>query len=172
MKCVYAKVFLYAYPWMGALSEAMAQSAENKAILSYRARRSAEEDAFSVVAEYAMQRAVDELNRELNEIVSSLGEEEKFLLGYKYFHGWCGKTCRTLPYSERTYFRKQEVLIGKIAEMLAHRGWTDERFAAEFGTFSPFMKILRALKDGRELAVWEKRKQSGTVFQNSARSGS
>ncbi len=172
MKSVYAKVFLYAYPWLGALSEAMGQSAENKALLSYRMLRTAEEDALSVVTEYAMQRAVEELYAELEEVVASLDAEERFLVRYKYFHGQ-GNTRRCLlPYSERTYFRKQEALIRKIAEILERRGWTDARFIDEFGTFGPFLRILRALRAGKELAVWEKRKRGGTSFQNSARSGS
>lgn len=171
LKRIYTKVFLYAYPWMAALGEAMERSAENKAMLSYRAP-TAEGAALSVVTEYAMGRAVTELYGELGEIVSALDEEEKFLLGYKYFHARQARKARRLPYSERTYFRKQNALLEKVAGLLGGRGWTDARFVAEFGGFSPFLKILRALRQGRERAVWEKRKKSGTLFQNSARSGS
>lgn len=174
MKREYAKVFLYAYPWLGALSEAMGQSAENKALLSYRGEKSVEEAALGVVAEYAMQSAVEELLAGMRSIVRGLDDEEKFLLEYKYFRRQGKLAARrglALPYCARTYFRKQSALLGKIVRELCKRGWSDRRFLSEFGQFPPFLKILRALREGRERAVWEKRKRGGAL-QNSARPGS
>ena len=175
MKREYAKVFLYAYPWLGALSEAMAQSAENKALLSYRAMCSAEEAASHVVREYAMQSAVTELAAQMERIVRSMDDEERYLLEYKYFRRaeWlAGGRKVTFPYSVRTYFRKQDALVSKVARLLADLGWTDSRFASVFGQFSPFMKILRALREGKERMVWERRKRGGVAFTGKARARS
>ena len=172
MKREYAKVFLYAYPWLGALSEAMAQSAENKALLSYRALCSAEEAASHVVREYAMQAAVTELAAQMERVVASMDDEEKYLLEYKYFRRadrLAGGRRVTFPYSVRTYFRKQAALAAKVARLLEDFGWTDRRFAAVFGQFSPFMKILRALREGKERMVWEKRKRGGVAFAGRSR---
>ena len=172
MKSEYAKVFLYAYPWLGALSDAMAQSAENKALLSYRAMCSAEEAASGVVREYAMQAAVGEVAVQMERIVQSMDDEEKYLLEYKYFRRaemLAGGRRVTFPYSIRTYFRKQEALAAKVARLLEDLGWTDRRFAATFGQFSPFMKILRALREGKERMVWERRKRGGVAFAGKKR---
>ena len=168
MKSEYAKVFLYAYPWLGALSDAMAQSAENKALLSYRSMCSAEEAASGVVREYAMQAAVGEVAAQMERIVQSMDDEEKYLLEYKYFRRaarLAGGRRVTFPY----YFRKQAALAAKVARLLEDFGWTDRRFAAVFGQFSPFMKILRALREGKERMVWEKRKRGGVAFAGRGR---
>ncbi len=175
MKSEYAKVFLYAYPWLDALSDAMAQSAENKALLSYRAMCSAEEAASGVVREYAMQAAVGEVAVQMERIVQSMDDEEKYLLEYKYFRRGdrlAGGRRVTFPYSSRTYFRKQEALAAKVARLLEDLGWSDRRFAAVFGQFSPFMKILRALREGKERMVWERRKRGGVAFTGKARAHS
>ncbi len=174
MKRDYAKVFLYAYPWMKALSEAMAQAAENKALLSYRSPLSAEEAAGRVVAEYAMQAAVEELYLQMERVVGAMTEEELYLLEYKYFRR-AGRLSAgegvVLPYSERSYFRRQSELVGKVTRLLGDMGWTDSRFVAVFGRFSPFLKILRAIRAGKEREVWQRRKQSGLTFCGEARPG-
>ena len=150
------KVFLYAYPFLDALSEVVGVSAENKAALSYRSPYDARRIAETIVRELALSERLSALKAELDRAFAALTAEERFLLEYKYFRGKRGTGDRAeavLACSKRTYFRMQVALLRKIACFLARNGWTVERFLDEFGRYAPFMRLLRRLRGRTARAV-------------------
>ncbi len=170
---LYVKVLLYAYPKLEALAEAVSDSAEVKALLSYR-RFSAEEAAEKIAEEIFLARRLRETREVLDGALSAFGEEELFLLEYKYFRRrnvlkerFAGMS---FAGSERNYFRRQNALLRKVASALAVRGLTERAFFERFGTYAPFRRVLRAIREGRELSVVWKRRRREIAFQNSGSS--
>ena len=171
----YAKVLLYAYPHLSALSEAVSVSVENKALLSFRSEESAAACAQRVVGEIAVRVRLDALADDLNAILADCSREELFLLEYKYFRR--GRVLRgrfagcTLPWSERSYFRRQTQLLKRMAFLLGARGWTRARCGALFAEYPPFARLHEALLQGRECAVSGKRARRGLAFEGGPRPG-
>ncbi len=159
----YVKLLLYAYPKLGMLAEAEQSSAEIKAALSYRAHCDAFTTAVQVADRVLMAERLRMLRETLKEIISEFTEEERFLFEYKYVRRKserAGGEAEKHPIgcSIRTYFRLQQNLLAKVAAMLMRRGYTRKRLSEEFGTYSPFRRVYRALKEGREQAVIGKRR--------------
>lgn len=167
----YVKVILYAYPKLDMLAEAVSSGAEIKARLSFRT-----ENTFACAEEIANRilegRKLRELRVLMDEILSVLGEEELYLLEYKYFRrksvlvGRFGET--KFGGSEREYYRTQNELLKKVAFLLLVRGMTEERYFEEYAKIRPFPRVLRAVREGRERKIVSKRQASGVRFtQNS-----
>ncbi len=164
------KVFLYAYPMLEDLRGAMLQAAQNKAALSFR--EEGERAAERVLGDLAAGEYLARLKEETDDILRSLGEEERFLLDYKYFHmetARCGEQRAVGP--ERSYFRRQNALFEKMHAAYVRNGWSEKRFLREFGAFAPFLKLLRAVRAGREQTITPRRERRGVSFQKSASSG-
>ena len=176
MALEYAKVILYAYPHLRALAEASETAARNRACLSYRSRLGTLEEAERIAEELAVRARLLRLAAAMDDIVRRCTREEKFLLEYRYFQR--RNVLRefgvhALPCSERTYFRRQQELLRRTAHRLAARGWTEEAYTAAFAGYAPFVRVLRAIADGRESSVAAKRERRGLTFgcpQNSSRS--
>lgn len=166
------KTMLYAYPKLEMLAEAAEAAAEVKALLSFRAREDALGSAERVAEEILSGKRLRLLKNALDGVLEGLGGEELFLLEYKYFRrkDRLQECTEALSCSERSYFRKQNALLAKVAAELVRRGWTKARFFALFGGYPPFMRVYRALRAGRERAVVFKRVRKGIAFQNSGNS--
>lgn len=158
----YAKVILYAYPHLLPLADAVGVGAVNKAMLSFRAREDALVTAEAIAEELAFKSRLLRLAEDLEGVLASFGDEEMYLLEYKYFRR--GKVLReryagyVMACSERTYFRRQAAVLHKFCCLLAARGWTERAYAEAFGGFAPFARVLDAILSGRESAVTAKRK--------------
>lgn len=159
----YVKVLLYAYPKMGELAEAVSEGADAKAFLSFRSTLDALTLAEKIADEIATAQKLRLWQAELEAVFSGLGEEELYLLEYKYFRRKKELAGRfsgaLLTCSERSYFRMQNALLGKIAARLIARGGTERNFFRAFGGFAPFMRVFRAIAEGREQAVVFKRRR-------------
>ena len=164
----YAKVILYAYPYLPALAEAVGVGAENKAYLSFRGRESTLALAETIAEELAVKSRLLRLKKAADEAVAACSEEELFLLEYKYFRrrrllaerfAGMADSC-----SERHYFRRQAALLKKIVSALALRGWTEQAYFAAFGAFSPFCRVLAALGEGQETAIVAHRNRRGIAL--------
>lgn len=171
----YAKVLLYAYPKLDMLREAVESGARIKALLSFRSRGGALAVTERIVCEIVTAKKLALLKGELDEVLSVCSERELFLLEYKYFRRkelLRGKFSGfRLECSERSYFRMQNALLSKLATRLVAVGWTEKRFFAEFGDFKPFMRVFRAIREGRERAVvFKRRKRQLMLRQNSGNS--
>lgn len=164
----YVKVFLYFYPKLEEMEEAVRGSAEIKALLSFRGRGDAISIAETIAEEIVTAKKLSLLRRELDEALSFCSQEELYLLEYKYFRRRAfleGKFAGYFPdCSERSYFRKQNALLSKIAAQLVRLGWREERFLEEFKDFKPFLRVFRAVREGRERTVVFKRKKRRIVF--------
>lgn len=158
----YAKVILYAYPHLLPLADAVGVGAVNKAMLSFRAREDALVTAEAIAEELAFKSRLLRLAEDVEGVLASFGDEEMYLLEYKYFRR--GKVLReryagyVMACSERTYFRRQAAVLHKFCCLLAVRGWTERAYAEAFGGFAPFARVLDAILSGRESAVTAKRK--------------
>ncbi len=163
----YAKVILYAYPHLRALAEASGAAAENQAYLSYRSRFGALETAERIAEEFAMRSRLLRLADAVDDMLRHCSREECFLLEYRYFRRRKRLAAFgdfVAPCSERTYFRRQEALLRRVAAMLAARGWTQAAYHAAFSVYEPFVRLLRALREGREQAVAAPRGRRGVTF--------
>lgn len=174
MKKQYVKVILYAYPYLCGLADASRVAASNKAVLSFRSYASAFDAALEVAEEIVLAERLESLSARLGEILSSLSEEERFLLEYKYFRRRreLARFGADLPYSERSYFRRQSALLQRVGSLLTAGGWTDKAFFEAFGEYAPFMRILQAIMAGEENRITAKRTVAGVRFQKSERSES
>ena len=164
----YVKFILYAYPHLGGIAEAVGTGAENRALLSFRARESAYETAVKIVEELANKSRLLRLEAAVDGILQRCSREELFLLEYKYFRRrrrlreeFAGMV---LACSERNYFRRQEALLRKVAAELARVGWTEEIFMQEFGAFETFRRPLAAFAAGQERRLIAHRTARGVVF--------
>lgn len=171
---VYVKVLLYAYPHLRELADASEEGARIKAYLSFRRTDTldcAERVAREILAGGILRGVADELDG----IVQSLDEQERFLLEYKYFR----RRSELARYpeeafsgSEREYFRRQQALVRRIAYLLFVHGLTAQRYFEEIGSIPPFPRLYRAVEQGRERAVVPKRGQRGISFAQNSASGS
>ena len=71
----YAKVILYAYPYLSALSDAVGVGAVNKAMLSFRSQEDALQTAETIVEELAVKSRLMRLEDAVNAALSSLSDE-------------------------------------------------------------------------------------------------
>ena len=167
----YVKVILYAYPKLDEIAEATERSGENRAALSYRAPDDTYTIALSVAEEFFLAERIRALKKLVDEMISGLSREEKFLLEYKYFRRKKQlETGGNFSCSERSYFRRQDELFLRICVYFAGKGITEQTFCKQYGDFPCFMKLYGALRAGRESALAGKRRKRGVTFQSSARS--
>ena len=167
----YIKVLLYAYPQLPAIAEAIETGVETKAMLSYRSHG----DTLTLMEKLADDVLLAErlriLYAKLSIIIAELTDEEAYLLEYKYFRRREQLNGRfagmTLDCSERTFYRRQTKLLGRVVSKMLARGMTEEWFERDFSEFDFFVKIKRAIKGGRERAVVAKRTKAGLCFQKS-----
>lgn len=168
MKNDYVKAVLYAYPALEKIGEAVGTSVENKALLSYKNPRSAEAIAGEIAREIAARDAISELHALVDQLLKSLSEEENYLLEYKYFRRKQALDAfrgYALDCSERSYFRKQQLLLEKAADFFGKKGWSRERFLSE--TNGIFSRVMSAIGGGMEYAVTSKRAKRGIKFHSS-----
>lgn len=168
----YVKVLLYAYPKLDALAEAVECGVEVKALLSFRGRESALALAEKIAEEIVTAKKLSLLKEALKKALSACSERELFLLEYKYFRRKELLKGRYAGYSpecsQRHYFRLQNALLEKMAALCAGLGLTQDWFFEEFGDFAPFMRVYRALAEGRERTVVYKRKQKAICFRQNS----
>lgn len=172
MDCLFVKVLLYAYPRLREVSEAVSAGVENKAALSFRSTDSALTVAEKIVGEIMLRKNLDCVADAIEKALEALSEEELYFLEYKYFRRKRVLRERfalfTPACSERNYYRKQAGLVKRVFFLLAAQGWTQTRFFEAFGEFGFFMKLYRALENGKECALTRKREKRSISFQSSS----
>lgn len=172
MDYLFVKVLLYAYPKMRAVSEAVSAGIENKAALSFRGSGNALTVAEKIADEIILRKNIDCVADAVEKTLCMLSEEDLYFLEYKYFRRkrvLRERFASFLPAcSERNYYRRQAELVKRVFLLLAEQGWTEARFFETFGEFDFFMKLYRALAEGRERALTQKRARRGISFQSSA----
>lgn len=159
----YVRVLLYAYPQAEKLAEAVRVGAKVRASLSFKYPQDTLSIMESIASDMAYAERIGYWKEQLERALSYFGEEELFLLEYKYFRRRSRLGGRTVTCSERSYFRKQNQLLTRLSLRLRRRGCTEEAFMRDFEGFSPYMTILRALANGWERKLVRKRTE-GALF--------
>ena len=169
----YVKAMLYAYPHLSRIGEGYGDHIKNKAVLSHDGRVSTERLMEYLAGEILQKQKAEELKTILDKILSSLSDEEKLLLDARYFGkidgvrrifaavkaGLADEKYRATPlWSERTYFRKQNALLKKIALRLKAQGVGEKEFLNDFAAVDGVSHIYRYLELGKDAAVSKKEK--------------
>ena len=81
----YVKAVLYAYPLLKTVEEDYAQHIENKAVLSYRNSKTAEEVAYTIVSVIMEKRNLLWLKSLIEQTMQQLTEAERLLIAIRYF---------------------------------------------------------------------------------------
>lgn len=161
----YVKAVLYAYPLLESIEEDYAEHIQNRAVLSYRSNRNAEEVALYLAQEILEQRALLWLRTLVEEVLDKLSSLEKLLIQIRYF-GKERKIKKKIPpvkeggyenWSESKYFRRQSRLACKVGGLLAEGGLTKELFWDKFAKYDVIKTALRVLrKKGRGIGLNER----------------
>ncbi len=148
----YAKAVLYAYPLLETVEKDYEEHIYNKAILSYRSEKRAEELAEYIAGEILEQRKLSWLKNLLKKALRGLSETEMAFLDVRYF-GKSKKIKRPVAVqrqkdgelSRSKYFREQRRLGNKMGERLVALGLSKEVFEREFEKMKLFQDILKRM---------------------------
>ena len=150
----YVKVVLYAYPFLQNVGRDYEEHIQNKAILSYRSNKTAEEVALYLAEEIIRQRELVALKNLIDGVLDKLSTVEKLLVQIRYF-GKERKMKKCLQpvkeggyenWSESKYFRRQNRLTEKVQAMLLSAGLTKEVFEKKFAQDDIFKEAIKILK--------------------------
>ena len=153
------------------VEEDYAQHIENKAVLSYRNNRTAEEVARAILSEIIEKQNLLWLKSLIEEKMQELTQAEQLLIAIRYF-GKEKKIKRPLlretygAWSERKYFRDQARIGDRFGRLLRLAGLTKEIFERDFAELSFFKKIYSFVCAGKDRAITQsERRWLGTVVK-------
>lgn len=175
----YVKVILYTYSRLGDIERDYESHIRLKALTSYDYRQSTEKIAEYIAGQVILKGVFKGLKEKADKVILALTEEEKLLLSLRYFGKLdeikrrvqriirsCGEAERKekilavlnlkKAWSERSYFRKQKLLLEKICKRFELIGLTDEVFEEEYGELEFFDAVKRFLSAGKENAFAQK----------------
>ncbi len=148
----YVKTILYVYPLLRDMQTEYQKHIENKAVLSYRAQNSVEEQVEYLAKEIAEKRNLLWLQQCVEKALALLSDVERTLIAVRYF----GKTKaikkavaakteqqrdKKNGMSERTYFRLQNKLVCKVGELLGGMGLDKKTFDELFASLPLFAQV-------------------------------
>ena len=144
---------LYAYPLLETVEKDYEEHIYNKAILSYRSEKRAEELAEYIAGEILEQRKLIWLKDLLERALRGLSETEKAFIAVRYF-GKGKKIKRALStekgkdeaLSESKYFREQRRLGNKMGERLVALGLSKEVFERQFEKMKLFQFVFKRME--------------------------
>ncbi len=168
----YVKAVLYAYPFLKTVEEDYEEHIKNRALLSYRSNKTAEELAYAIAEDILEKDKLVRLKGQIERVLERLSDVERTLVGVRYFgkkrkinrpievRGEERKS-RYFDWSERKYFRVQSRLVNKLRALFVAVGLTRERFEKELAHTELFEKICRYVegrntKISREERAWLK----------------
>ena len=153
----YAKIILYTYPLLTTVEKDYEDHIKNRALLSYKNGRLAEEAVEEIAKEILEKRNLAWLKCLAEEVFVRLDDVEKLLVKIRYF-GQARKIKYFLTLDlvgqgkkesrERAYFRRQQKLAEKIAGIFTEKGLTKEVFERDFSKIPIFDKARRILCKG------------------------
>lgn len=156
---------LYAYPLLESVGEDYAEHIQNKAVLSYRSTRNAEEEALYLAGEILEQRELLWLKNLVEKTLDKLSEVERLLVQIRYFGKEKKIKKRLSPakeggyenWSESKYFRRQARLAQKLGGLFISAGLTEKVFWDKFANYDVLKNALKILrKRERGIALNEK----------------
>lgn len=170
MKNTFVRTVMYAYPYLRTVDKDYDECIKNRALLSYRSGKSAEELSVSIAEDIIEKRKLLWLKGMVEKVLCTLSDAEKMLVAIRYFgkerkkRGIVGAKMKALRkenemhradkpgvWSERKYFRVQHRLCERLRALFIQAGLTEEVFINEFLSVEMIEKIYRFAqeKDGR-----------------------
>lgn len=160
----YVKAVLYAYPLLKTVGEDYGEHIRNRALLSYRTDKNAEEIIEYIAGEIIEKRKLEWLKNCVEETLKKLNDVERTLLAIRYF----GKERRIKKpvkkegarnaweisaWSERKYFRRQKRLGDKVGTLFSACGLQEDVFENEYAQMEVFQKIYPFVCAGRDWRI-------------------
>ena len=157
----YQIVSLLLYPKLERLNEDIGKIVEAKAQASYTGKESAESCVQKILDYLYVRDCFAVLKERLDKILEGLSREEKYLLEYKYFR-------RTgvlqgefadmrMDCVQRTYFRRQKRLEGKLGCLFLREGMDENWFAKAFGSVPYVAAALECVREKKVGGFVDKR---------------
>ena len=167
----YVKAVLYAYPFLKTVEEDYEEHIKNRALLSYRSNKTAEERACAIAEDILEKDKLVRLKGQIESVLERLSDVERMLVGVRYFgkkrkikrpiEPKSERTSRYCDWSERKYFREQSRLVQKLRALFVEVGLTENGFEKELAHTELFEKICRYVEErntkiSREERAWLK----------------
>lgn len=111
----YAKVALLAYPYLKDAVAAIDRQIEKRCRLSFYSQKPCFDYADKIAKLISDKRYLLLLEEKITAILQRLNDEERILIGYKYFKN---RPIDGFDYKSRKYFRKQIRVLDKFTKML------------------------------------------------------
>ena len=151
MNVLYAKVALYAYAHLDALTDQIDEIVEKKAFSSSMNFSPAINQFEDIIELTYQKQIVFALKLCCEDALKNFTDKEKLYFDYKYF-----KTRKKAEYAgldtvSRAYFRLQIRLAEKFAKNLEKAGFSDERFKEECLSIDFFSEMLSRVKERENL---------------------
>lgn len=165
MENSFVQAILYAYPYLKTVEEDYGVSIRNRALLSYRSQKTAEEVAISIAQDILEKQKLLWLKEKVESALQSLTDAEKTLVAIRYFQKErkmkkpvakstaCKEkeqTCQKEKWSERKYFRVQNRLCEKLKAEFIRLGVNKAVFEKQFAYMDLFAKISAYLQKRAE----------------------
>ena len=158
MNIYYAKTILYAYPVIDDIIEQIDELVEKKAFSSMSDYSPAINQCNKIV-EYSVQKGYLYILREgVFDIIKDFSAVELDLLDYKYFKKKPKEYYADFDYLSRQYFRRQNRVVIKFANLLQKKGFTDEKFEKEYIPIQFFKELLKRVTEYEKSSSKNKKK--------------
>ncbi len=144
----YAKVILFAYPYIDDAVAAIDRQIEKRCRLSFYSDKPCLVYADKIAELISDKRYLELLKKAVGKILARLSEEERILIGYKYFKN---RPIDGFDYKSRQYFRKQIRVLNKFTEMLSYLKLTEEAFTKYYSKI-PYIKSIQIRIDNLNAA--------------------
>lgn len=152
MNVLYAKVVLYAYAHLGALTKQIDEIVEKKAFSSSMNFSPAINQYEDIIELTFQKQVVFALKLCAADALKNFTDKEKLCLDYKYFKTLKPADYNGLDTTSRAYFRLQVKLAEKFAKNLEKAGFSDERFISECLSMDFFREMLKRVKERENLS--------------------
>lgn len=140
----YAKVILLAYPYIDDAVAAIDKQIEKRCRLSFYSNKPCEIYADKIAELISDKRYLKLLKEKVDKILERLTEEERILIGYKYFKN---RPIEGFDYKSRRYFRQQIRVLNKFTEMLSYIKLTEDAFTKYYSKIPYIKSILIRVDD-------------------------
>lgn len=143
MNVYYAKTALYAYPNLEAVAEQIDEHVERSAVSSMDNYSPCIEQCQAIVDFTYQKDCLFALKLLIEDALIKLKKIERDLIGYKYFRERNNQDLSGINLKSRAYFRRQTIIIAKIAKILENLGATDKWFEETCMNVDFFKNLLR-----------------------------
>ena len=146
MKKIYSKCLLYVYPIFDNLMEQIDGLVEKKALSSMDVFTPCEKQCESILALTAQKDILIEIRLKTEKLLNKLSEEETDYLDYRYFKKKPKEYYSDFDSVSRSYFRKQDKLLFKVALLFEKVGIDDFWFEKNCLEIDFFKELLKRIK--------------------------